>query len=397
MSEKLKVVFLVSGFPTPDNPSHGIFNKRAAMAICGLVDLTVIQFRIFKPGRKLVERIKEEGYERIILCVPYSPIAERQLYYFNNKMLARAIRFFAGAELKQAKLVHAGDGNVAVVATWLKKRYSFKVLGQFIGGDINNDLPAIKSKSWMKNFASSLDAVSFNSKASLETFHHLFGSAARERVIYRGVNTSLFSPAQNKNSDKLNFYYLGGLPNYSHEYGRKTKGGYLLMEAWDRLEKEYDNIVLRFAGPDGNIDIAQNWRNNLKDPGRVELFGRLSPERIPAFHREGDVCLIPSLAEGLPNVAMEAMSTGNLVIATQVGGIRELITHGENGLLCDKVDADSLYTMMEKVILQHELIKHLGSNARVTILENFSNEDFGKKYFNYYQDILSIKHNNQEV
>ncbi len=393
MAEKLKVVFLVSGFPTPDNPSHGIFNKRAAMAICGLVDLTVIQLRIFKPGRRLAERIKEEGYERIILCIPYSPIAERQLYYFNSKMLARFIRFFAGGFLKQADLVLAGDGNIAVVATWLKERYKFKVLGQFISGDINNDLPAIKSKSWMKNFVADLDAVSFNSKASLETFHHLFGSAARENVIYRGVNTSLFAPVSKKNRDKICFYYLGGLPNYSHEFGRKTKGGYLLMEAWERLEKEHDDIVLRFAGPDGNIEITQSWRSNLKDPARVELFGRLSPERIPAFHRDGDVCLVPSLAEGLPNVAMEAMSTGNLVIATQVGGIRELIAHNENGLLCDKVDADALYKMMKKVILQHGLIEQLGSNARTTILEKFSNADFGKKYFSYYQDILGIKHN----
>lgn len=394
MAEKLNIVFLVSGFPTPDNPSHGIFNKRAAMALRELVNLTVIQFRIFKPGRKLVERIQEEGYERIILCVPYSPVAERQLYYFNNKMLARAIRFFAGKKLMQAHLVHAGDGNVGVVATWLKRKYNFKVLTQFIGGDINNDLPAIKSKSWMKNFASDLDAVSFNSKASLETFHSLFGKVAREKVIYRGVNTSLFSPVEHKKNENLCFYFLGGLPNYSHEFGRKTKGAYLLMEAWDRLEKEHDDIMLRFAGPDGNIDISQNWRNGLKDPSRVELFGRLSPDGIPEFHQAGHVCLIPSLAEGLPNVAMEAMSSGNLVIATQVGGIKELISHEENGLLCEKVDAESLYAMMKKVMLHRDLIQNLGSKARATILDKFSNADFGKKYFDYYQEILGLKNNN---
>lgn len=389
MIKKPIVVFLASGYPTPDNPSHGIFNKRAAELISKHVSLTVIQFRIYKPGRKLVEKIAEKGFNRIILCVPYSPVAGRRLYYQNTRMFYYAAILFVRKVLANADLIHAGDGNMAVLATWLKHKYGCKVLGQFIGGDINNDLPVIMKKKWMRNFVKDLDGASFNSKASNITFNRLFGSCKNERVIYRGVDTEVFQPIERDDDRKeIKFYFLGGLPNYSHEYGRNTKGGYFLMEAWEKLEKEFTHISLQFAGPDGNIDMAVNWRGKLNRPEKVFLSARLNPEKVPAFHQNGDVCLIPSLAEGLPNVAMEAMSTGNLVIATQVGGIPELISDSENGILCAKPDSESLYLAMKYVIQNPNSIALLGNEARRKILSKFSSAGFGEKYVDYYREIL---------
>ena len=87
MSDKqLQVVYLAGGYPTTDNSSHGIFNQRAAIAIKDHVSLTVIHYRIYKPGRKFYERIAEDGFTRIILCVPYSPVWENKLYHLNNRL-----------------------------------------------------------------------------------------------------------------------------------------------------------------------------------------------------------------------------------------------------------------------------------------------------------------------
>ncbi|MEO6490624.1 MAG: glycosyltransferase family 4 protein, partial [Ferruginibacter sp.] len=309
---RLKVIYLAGGYPTADNPSHGIFNQRAAIALKEHVDLTVIQYRMYKPGRKFRERIKEDRFTRLILCVPYIPVLEKKLYFLNNRIFYVFTKLFAHSILKTADIVHASDGNLSVFASWLKKNYSFKLLAQFIGGDLNQDITRFYKQNWMRKWNSHLDAVSFNSHALQKRFRDMFADHELSKVIYRGVDVTKFFPAVTK-VNKLIFYFLGGLPNYStFTHGRNTKGGLNLMQAWSKLDDEIDGdtIKLLFAGPDSDIGLVKEWRSKLKHPQRVEIIGKIDPAGIADFHRGGNIAVVPSLEEGLPNVAMEAAATG---------------------------------------------------------------------------------------
>jgi glycosyltransferase involved in cell wall biosynthesis len=391
--QKLKVVYLASGYPTADNPSHGVFNQRAANAIKDHVSLTVIQYRIYRPGRKFYQRVEEDGFTRIILCVPYSPAWEKKLYYFNNRLFYFFTLLYTKSLLKATDIVHAGDGNLGVFASWLKKKYTFKLLVQFIGGDLNQDLVQFYQKSWMRNWTNRLDAVSFNSIALKKRFKELFAPAPESKVIYRGVDTEMFFPAKDKIKNTV-FYFLGGLPDYStFTHGRNTKGGLNLLKAWTKLDETVkgDKIKLLFAGPDSDIEMVKEWRSSLLEPQRVEIFGKIDPAAIADLHRSGNVALIPSLEEGLPNVAMEAAATGNLVIANPVGGIPELISHRVNGILCETNDANGLYEQMKWIIENPGQITIIGKAARENIQMNFSSRDFGKKYFELYKEILHLQ------
>ena len=55
----MKVLLVAGGFPDVSNPSHGIFSQRAAIELAKKVDLTVIHYRMLKPGRKRVEKSQE--------------------------------------------------------------------------------------------------------------------------------------------------------------------------------------------------------------------------------------------------------------------------------------------------------------------------------------------------
>ena len=390
--QKLHVVYLASGYPTADNPSHGIFNQRAANALKAHVSLTVIQYRIYKPGRKFYRRVEEDGFTRIVLCVPYSPAWENKLYYFNNRLFYYFTLLYTRSLLRTADIVHAGDGNLGVFASWLKKKYTFKLLVQFIGGDLNQDLVQYYKKSWMQNWKDRLDAVSFNSIALNGRFKELFAPAPLSKVIYRGVDTEMFFPAKDKIENAV-FYFLGGLPDYStFTHGRNTKGGLNLLKAWARLDAviKGDKIKLLFAGPDSDIAMVTAWRSSLQEPQRVAIFGKIDPAGIADFHRNGNIALIPSLEEGLPNVAMEAAATGNLVIANGVGGIPEIISNGVNGILCETNDADGLYEKMKWAIEHPELAETIGKKASEHMRMNFSSRDFGKKYVEFYKEILKL-------
>ena len=388
----IEIVYLASGYPTTDNPSHGIFNERAVMAIKDHVNLTVIQYRIYRPGRKFYELVKENGYTRIILCVPYSPVWEKKLYYFNNRLFYYFTLLYTRSILRKAHIVHASDGNMGVLASWLKKKYSFKLLVQFIGGDLNQDLVQFYKKNWMKNWKNRLDAVSFNSMALANRFQEMFGIHAYMKVIYRGVDTDQFLPVERK-SESIIFYFLGGLPDYStFTHGRNTKGGLNLMKAWSRLDNEMRTakIKLLFAGPDSDIAMVKEWQSTLQEPGSVNIFGKINPTDIAGFHRKGNIALVPSLEEGLPNVAMEAAATGNLVIANGVGGIPEIISNNVNGIICESNDSDGLYEKMKWAIDHTAQVETIGKKAAENMKMNFSNRDFGKKYFEYYKEILKL-------
>lgn len=386
---KLRVLYLAGGYPSPDNPSHGVFNQRAAHALSKYVDLTVIHYRFYKPGRKLIQRKQEDGIKIIVLCIPYFIFLERKFYYLNALFFAFFTNLYCKGELESTHLIHASDGNLSVFASFLKKSYKYKLIAQFIGGELNQDLQQVKDKKWIRKWLQNLDGVSFNSKELHKLYQNTFGNHPNSIIIHRGVDIDTFSPSSEP-IDGFAFYFLGGLPNYtSFEHGRNTKGGETLMKAWKLFENHIKNrkVFLNFAGPDSDISEVLAWQKSLNSPDRVKIIGKVSPTEIPDFHRKCNIALIPSLEEGLPNVAMEAAATGNLIIATYVGGIPEVITHNVTGLLCKPGDAESLCNLMLQTFNDRSIILKLGANARSFIEQNFSNINFGFKYFEFYKTL----------
>src|SRR5439155_27155037 len=73
-----------------------------------------------------------------------------------------------------------------------------------------------------------------------------------------------------------------------------------------------------------------------------QCVGARPHEEIPVWMNASDVLCLPSLNEGLPNVALEAMACGLPVVASRVGGVREIVQEGENGSLVPPSDAGAL-------------------------------------------------------
>ncbi len=163
------------------------------------------------------------------------------------------------------------------------------------------------------------------------------------------------------------------------------------MKAWKMLDAEpgCESVKLRFAGPAADIDLVKEWHRSLQHPERVEVFGKIDPSGIADFHRSGNVALIPSLEEGLPNVAMEAAATGNLIIANAVGGIPEVVKNNVSGIFCETHDAEGLYAKMKWAMLHQEQCSAIGNKASELIRRDFSSSEFGKKYTGYYMEILN--------
>lgn len=97
-----------------------------------------------------------------------------------------------------------------------------------------------------------------------------------------------------------------------------------------------------------------------------------------------DILVIPSETEGLPNVMLEAFAFERPVVATNVGGISEILSHGTNGFLVDRGDPESLARYVIQLIDNPHLAGEMGKRGRRTIKEQLSFEVRTRKLEQYY-------------
>jgi glycosyltransferase involved in cell wall biosynthesis len=155
--------------------------------------------------------------------------------------------------------------------------------------------------------------------------------------------------------------------------GRLTpaKGQHLLLDALRQLTDQGHNVRLRLAGngPDEASLRAQAQRLNLAD--RVVFEGAVNQDRIRTVYAQADLFCLPSFAEGLPVVLMEAMSMGIPCVTTGITGIRELIHSGIEGLLVPPSDLDALVHALATLIDDDSLREYMIMNGRRRILEEY--------------------------
>ena len=90
---------------------------------------------------------------------------------------------------------------------------------------------------------------------------------------------------------------------------------------------------------------------------------------VPALLRDADTIALPSHSEGMPRVLMEAAAAGVAIVGTDIPGIRDLVTHGENGLLVPLRDPAGLAGAIRRVLSDDDLRAGLARTARARLLE----------------------------
>jgi glycosyltransferase involved in cell wall biosynthesis len=105
--------------------------------------------------------------------------------------------------------------------------------------------------------------------------------------------------------------------------------------------------------------------------GRVRFAGALGQDVVPGLYRDADVFCLPSYAEGVPTVLMEAMASELPAVATHIMGVPELIDDGHSGLLVPPGRADLLADALERLIADPDLRKRLGRAAAERVAERY--------------------------
>ena len=149
------------------------------------------------------------------------------------------------------------------------------------------------------------------------------------------------------------------------------KGFALLLDAVHALVERGLDVALTVVGdgPSREHLHAQAARLGLAD--RVEWVGALGQDEIRAAYARADVFCLPSFAEGVPVVLMEAMAMEVPVVATRIAGIPELIEDGASGLLVTPARGDELADAIGRLVDDPALRARLGAAGRRAVLEGY--------------------------
>jgi len=172
------------------------------------------------------------------------------------------------------------------------------------------------------------------------------------KVVYNAVDMDIFFPMNiRKKSDTLRAIYVGRIT--------EEKGIMYLLKAISMVK----GVSLSIVGEGHDFDKIKDF--NFK------YYGTLSHPELAKVLNEHDVLVFPSFMEGFPNAVIEAMACGLSVIASNVGGIPEMVIHGHNGFLVPRKNYSKIVYYLNK-LKDENLRVCIGKNARRFVESNFT-------------------------
>ncbi|MDX1377428.1 MAG: glycosyltransferase family 4 protein, partial [Anaerolineales bacterium] len=183
-------------------------------------------------------------------------------------------------------------------------------------------------------------------------------------ILGTGVDVQKFQPSPNKETPPLILFASRLL---------STKGLFEFVKAAKIIRKKGLKARFAIAGtpdPGNPASISSEQIDSWGKNGVVELWGWQSD--MQAALGKADIFCLPSYREGVPSALLEACAAGLPIVATDVPGCRDVVTHGVNGLLVPPQDSDALADALERLLVDPNLRDKMGKKGRQIALKKFS-------------------------
>ena len=284
-------------------------------------------------------------------------------------------------------LIHAHFAwSSGYAAAKLKERYSVPFIVTTHGYDIY-DLP-FRSKEWKANVEYVLnkaDHIITVSNSNLECIKKI-NVKKPVSVIANGFMRNNFYPRSSKECRKQLNLPLNKRIILTVGILGEVKGQRYLIEAMQEIVKKRKDIICIIVGGGGlrNRLLRQVKKAGLQNT--ISLVGMKEHTEIPTWINACDLFVLPSLSEGNPTVMFECLGCGKPFIGTKVGGIPEVITSEDYGILVEPANsealAESLFLALEKNFDKDKILKYS---------KQFAWEEIVKQIVSIYDYVLRTK------
>lgn len=238
------------------------------------------------------------------------------------------------------------------------------------------------------------DGIIGISDATAERFSQNVINSGKFRVIYNGVDCSVFKPLENNKglrkdmgipADKFVIIFVGQIT--------KGKGIFDLLRAMEELKDRYEKempAILYYIGSPALAEELVQLKNKITESG-LQDYIKIIPQqkKIYRWMQASDVLVLPSHegTEGMGRVLFEAMACGAATIGTDTSGVREAISE-ESGFLVRDGSPEDMAEKLSDLIEDDELLKQMKKNGRKRALQFFDIKKHAENVERFYFDIL---------
>jgi len=180
-------------------------------------------------------------------------------------------------------------------------------------------------------------------------------------ILPNTVNTKKFRPIKKRNK----IITIGFISNLIHE-----KGAHIAMEIAEDLIKERQDVEFVFIGNPHEKNLVKRI-TSLKKTGKASFLKNLSEKNLIKYYNKIDITILPSKYEAFGKVLAEAQACGTPVVATNAGGIPEVVINKKTGLLSNYGDWGIFKRNIEKLIENESLRRKFGLAGRKHVVKNF--------------------------
>lgn len=219
----------------------------------------------------------------------------------------------------------------------------------------------------------------------------------KRQQIYNGIDLKPFeNPDREPLTQRLQKQSFEMRPLHIIQVGRMhypKKGQDLLIQAVARCKEQGLKVKATLMGGvyaynQQSFDELRQMVGQLKLESEIEFL--VNRTDVPEVLKQADLFVLPSRYEGLGLVVLEAMAAGVPVIASNIDGPAELVRHGENGLLFESNQLDSLCEQIQRIYQGPELAKRFSENA-LDFVKKFDIHHMKSRYFDLYGKLMCSK------
>lgn len=188
------------------------------------------------------------------------------------------------------------------------------------------------------------------------------------------------------NAHKFRIMYCGRLT--------KTKGiEYLIHAAKILCDSEYPELTVDIVGDGEELDTLKKLTSELSLENNIIFHGKKTKTELKQFYLESEIVVLPSEKEGFATVALEAMSYGACVAASDIPSFREMIIHKETGMLFPFGDAEKLSETISCLLKHKSLERELIQNAYYMVKNKFTWNSVAGEISKIYDYVLAQANN----
>jgi len=358
LDRRLRVLILTKVFPNSVNQHSSAFNRQQFLALSRLCEVNILALIPWFPGAHLFSARSEAGRSCVVPAretIDGLDVLHPRAFFFPRFGYSANPLTFALSLLPAVwpfrKKVDVILGSWAfpdgIAAIQLGHWFRLPVVVKVHGSDLNVFTENGRIRRVLSRKLPRADRLVAVSRPLAARAQELGVPSDRIAVVQNGVDRSLFSPSDRMEARRaLNLpdgrliLYVGRLES--------AKGVLDLLDAFGRIASGSPKLRLALVGSGSEMPRCQEAV--AKWPGRVFVPGAQPLAQVGQWTAACDILTLPSWNEGTPNVVLEALASGRRVVATQVGGIPDVLCSTDLGEMVPPRRPDLLAEALVRVV-----------------------------------------------